>query len=93
MKVRKQVCSEWCLLLALLLAFPAAAKDVAPDVAPIPASAPSKEATRQGKISQPQATPTPTDRKQTTKSGRENPPASSLPASELGMGCAEEKKE
>jgi hypothetical protein len=108
MSVGKQIPSAWSLLLSglvfLLVAFLAAAQDVtrAPGdtarsaMAPVPASAKSalaKDAVRPVKATHPEATPMPAIPKQAAKSHREDPPSERLPASQLGMGCAEDKNQ
>ena len=101
MTVRKQMPGEWRLLLSLLLAFPAAAQDVArapgdaarSELTPVPASTPGKEVTRPGMTTPPEATPRPATLKRAAKSDRDDAPSDRLPASQLGMGCAEEKNQ
>lgn len=101
MTAGKQMSGEWCLLLTLLLAFPAAAQDVArapghatiSEITPVPASTPDKEAARPGMTTPPEATPRPATLKRAAKSGRDDAPSDRLPASQLGMGCAEEKNQ
>ncbi len=93
-------------LVFLLVAFPVAAQDVTrapgdatrsamtPVTGAVPGAAKSalaKDAVRPVKAIHPEAMPTPATPQKAAKGHREDPPSERLPASQLGMGCAEDK--
>lgn len=99
MKNCKQMSRELCLYFALMLALPVAATEVAKvpgDAArtainPVPPSVAGKEAPLQEKVTHPQVKPRLTAPKQAAKSSSNKPLPDWLPASQSGLGCAEEK--